>query len=236
MSATDTASKQPTELSPTTMSPPTNFSNLPREPRNRIYEHAVVQYRSVSPLNRSWRQRPNGARYSVVAPNQPALALVSRGIRDEVLKTFFSRNAFNPATSRNDSRQTLTLTVKHWRSLMGDQLRHLRNIRWPQGHNVQDSDDVYNAPKGLTLSYFDLRLVRGVVTAQHTSRFGVWPKDIKECVCWLKRNLQASAGHDGKVLLDLLEMICAVTGSRHLKWVHCGGCNLHRLVDVSTAS
>lgn len=141
---------------------PTTFSDLPRELRDRIYEYAAVQNYPVGLLRSLGRQRPNGARHYMVTPNQPALALVSRQIRDEVLEVFLSFNIFEVRASMMSSLKTLASVVNEWRSSMSGQLRHLRHLRHRLIRDVEDHPryPLWSA-RSIAASDHSFRLVEG---------------------------------------------------------------------------
>ena len=230
----DTATEQLTEISLSKLKPPTTFFDLPRELRDKIYEYAVVQGAPACPFHLRWRRQLDDTSRTMATPLQPQLALVSRQTRDEVLEVFFSRNVFNfQPYPCGYARSISSFFIDTWRLAMGEHLRHLRRIIRLKSQYVQNPGHAEGARKRYIFSIYSLSLVGGIVTVQHQNNVGKGRQE-ERCVCWLQREVRASAGYDGRVLLDLVQRRCAVVEAKDLGWVHCKDCKLYRLVVVAT--
>lgn len=122
------------------------------------------------------------------------------------------------------------MLINDWRSLMGDQLHHLRLITH---HDEMSVPDLLHGDRSV-LRYaalkWSVRLVGGNVVIEHCALYDT--REYREhCVCDLKRRSDASIYSDGRVLLELTEALCAIV--IHWQWTRCDDCRLRRLDDAT---
>lgn len=158
-------------------------------------------------------------------------------MRDKVLEIYLSRNTFDcqpHATKSNRIDKLMTSYFNdNWRLTMGEHLRHLRRInRFTTHYALPVDHEEYPTIRRFFFADYYLTLVRGIVAVRHYELMG-GNEEQDRCVCWLSSEIRASAGHDGRVLLGLLQQLCEVADSACLQWNHCSDCNRDRLVDLT---
>jgi len=167
--------------------------------------------------------------------SEPALATVSKLLRDEVLAIWYSVNRFTFTPFVSGTEPDPLGFLARWRASLGKHLKHLRNMEFEQNYHPTykgvREDWVFSCTYTISLA---TKLAITIVDTRER-------KDgrCSYCVCELESSLSAAVqkagGHDGRALLSVVESVL-VLNLGNVEFLLCDSCQKWRLVMVKSAN